>query len=59
MPIYYPPLITQTIVANSGMAPTYILPAETFTVPQYRQALFRLPIVIDGTLIVTGDLVGV
>jgi hypothetical protein len=53
------PLPPQTVVANGGMAPTYIAPTETFTVPQYRQALFRLPIVIDGTLVVTGDLVGV
>ncbi len=32
------------------MAPTYIGPTETFTVPDNRQALYTIPIVNDGTI---------
>lgn len=42
---------------SDGMVPTYIGPTETFTVPANKQALYALPIVNDGSLVVTGDLV--
>lgn len=61
MPVYYPPLATQTVIAGSGMAPTYIAASETFTVPEFRQALYVLEIEIEagGSLVVDGFLVEV
>lgn len=41
----------------AGFMPTYIGPLETFTIPADRQGLYALPIVNDGSLVVTGDLV--
>lgn len=56
MPIYYPPLPTQTVISGGAMVPTYIDPAETFTVPANRQALFTVPIDNEGILDVDGVL---
>lgn len=42
-----------------GFVPTYIAPAETFVVPVDRQALYAVPVVVDGALIINGVLVGV
>jgi hypothetical protein len=42
-----------------GFVPTYVLPGETFTVPENRQALYALPIVNDGVFIIDGNLVAV
>jgi hypothetical protein len=42
-----------------GMVPTFIDVGEIFTVPVNRQALYTLPIINDGSLIVTGDLIEV
>jgi hypothetical protein len=39
-----------------GMVPTHILSGESFTVPVRRQALFTVPIDIEGVLIVDGVL---
>ena len=39
--------------------PTLILTGETFIVPVNKQVLFSLPILVDGTLIVDGDLIQV
>lgn len=44
---------------GSGFVPYYIPPATTFTVPVNKQALFSIPIINDGTIIVDGFLVGV
>lgn len=41
------------------MVPYYIAPAETFTVPANKQALFTIPITVDGVLDVIGYLVEV
>ena len=46
-------------VDNSGFVPYYIPVSTTFTVPLNRQALFSIPIINDGTIIVDGYLVGV
>ena len=43
----------------NGMVPTYIAPAEVFTVPAFRQAVWAVPIVVDGVLVVDGALVPV
>lgn len=59
MPVFFPPLGSQTAVASGGMVPTYIAPTEVFTVPVNRQALFAMLIENDGTLIVDGYLVEV
>lgn len=51
---------TKTITIPGGsFVPTYIGPAETFTVPADRQALWAVPIDCDGTLDVVGTLVEV
>lgn len=42
---------------GGGFVPTYIADGETFTVPANTQALYRLPITVDGELIVDGNLV--
>ena len=42
-----------------GFVPYYIGVTETFTVPVNKQALFSIPIVNDGTIVVDGYLVGV
>ena len=42
-----------------AFVPTYIFPGETFTVPEFRQALYALPIVNDGVLITDGNIVAV
>lgn len=39
--------------------PFYIAVGETFTVPEYRQALFAVPIEVDGTLVIDGYLIEV
>jgi len=46
-------------VDNEGFVPYYIPVSTTFTVPLYKQALFSIPIINDGTIIVDGYLVGV
>lgn len=57
MPVYFPPLQTQTIVANGGMTPTRILATEAFTIPANRQALKAMPIVIEagGSLVIESN----
>lgn len=45
--------------SGDGIMPFYIPVGETYTIPQYRQGLFTLPITIDGTLEVDGILVEV
>ena len=45
--------------AGAAFVPYYIPPATTFTVPLNKQALFSIPIINDGTIIVDGYLVGV
>lgn len=49
------------ITASSGgtMVPTLIAAGDTFTVPVNKQALFKLPITVEGDLIVRGDLLEV
>jgi hypothetical protein len=41
------------------MTPYYIPALESFHVPLYKQALFTYPIVVDGTLVLDGMLIGV
>lgn len=43
----------------NGMVPTYIAPGETFTIPAFRQAMWAVPIVVDGTIVIDGVLVPV
>lgn len=45
--------------ATSSMVPYYIAPGDTFTVPLYKQALFKDTIEVDGILVVLGRLNGV
>lgn len=45
--------------AGGGFTPTYIGPAETFTVPANRQALYAMPIDNEGILDVVGFLIEV
>lgn len=45
--------------SGDGLMPFYIPAGETYTIPQYRQGLFLLPITVDGTLTVNGALVQV
>ena len=44
---------------GGGFVPTYIGEGETFTVPENTQALYALPILVDGDLVIDGDLVEV
>jgi len=44
---------------GDGQMPYYIPSGETYTIQLYRQGLFRLPITIDGDLVVNGILVQV
>lgn len=48
--------VTYTTINVGGFVPTNLLAGETFTVPANRQALFKLPIRVEGTLVVRGDL---
>ena len=59
MPIYFPPLPTQASAATGSMMPTVIATGDTFTIPTDRQALFAMPIIVDGTLVIDGYLIGV
>jgi hypothetical protein len=59
MPITFPPLASQSTSASGGMVPTYIAPTETFTVPEFRQALFAQMIDNEGTMLIDGALIGV
>ena len=43
--------------STGGFVPTYIAEGETFTVPANTQALYMLPILVDGDLVVDGTLV--
>ena len=45
--------------ATDGMVPYYIAVDDTFTVPLYKQALFKNTIENDGILVVLGQLLGV
>jgi hypothetical protein len=45
--------------SDVGFVPYYIPVAVTFTVPINKQALFSIPIINDGTMIIDGYLVGV
>lgn len=42
---------------GGGFVPTYIAEGETFTVPENTQALYVLPILVDGDLVIDGNLV--
>jgi hypothetical protein len=44
---------------DSGLMPFYIPAGQTYTISQYRQGLFSIPITIDGDLVVDGILVQV
>lgn len=46
-------------VDGNGFVPLVVGPTEIFTVPANRQALFAVPIVMDGTLVLDGVLVPV
>jgi hypothetical protein len=51
-----------TVAANGtsgGFVPYYIPPAEEFEVPLYAQALWAIPLDVDGSLVVDGYLVEV
>lgn len=41
------------------MMPTVIEVGETFTIPEKRQALFAMPIEVNGTFVIDGFLIGV
>lgn len=43
----------------SGFVPVVIPDGQAFTVPDNTQVLFRMPITVDGTLIVDGYLIKV
>lgn len=45
--------------STGGMVPYYIAPGDTFTVPPYKQGLFKTTIEVDGFLVVLGQLLGV
>lgn len=40
--------------AQDSTVPYFIPDSVSFTVPMYKQALFRLPITIDGTMVIDG-----
>jgi hypothetical protein len=42
---------------HDGLPPYLVQVGETYTVPEYRQALFAEPITVDGTLVVDGMLI--
>lgn len=42
---------------GGGFVPTYIADGDTFTVPENTQALYVLPILVDGDLVIDGNLV--
>ena len=44
---------------DSGQMPYYIPTGQTYTIQEYRQGLFSIPITIDGDLVVNGILVQV
>lgn len=44
---------------TEALPPTFIAAGESYTVPEYRQALFALPIDVEGSLVVDGALVEV
>lgn len=48
-----------TVAGTGGMMPYYIGSGETYTIPQYKQGLFSVPITVDGDLVVNGVLVQV
>lgn len=47
------------IAGTDGMVPYYIASGETFTVPEFKQATWAVPIIVDGSLVVDGVLVPV
>jgi len=51
--------VTVTVSSTDGLVPYYIAPGDTFTVPLYKQALFKTTIEVDGFLVVLGQLLGV
>lgn len=50
---------TDTRARNAAMTPYYIAVGDTFTVPEYKQAVSAMPITVDGDLVVDGYLVEV
>ena len=48
-----------TVGGGSGAVPTLIAASETYTVAANTQALFALPIELDGALVIDGALVEV
>lgn len=49
---------TLSPVPNS-MVPYYIPADQSFTVPEFKQALFKEPIEVDGSLVISGMLLEV
>lgn len=45
------------LASTSPMVPYFIASGDTFTIPLYKQALFNMAIVNDGTLVVDGYLI--
>lgn len=45
--------------SDGSMVPYYIAAGDTFTVPLYKQGLFKDTIEVDGILVVLGRLLGV
>lgn len=52
-------LPTPAPIPPPAFVPTYIAAGETFFVPANKQALYALPIVVDGALVIDGTLVEV
>lgn len=54
-----PPTITISSTGTASLVPTLIASGDTYTIPANKQALFKLPIDVEGDLIVRGDLLEV
>lgn len=48
-----------TVSSGGGQMPYYIPAGETYTIEQYKQGLFAVPITVDGDLVIDGLLVQV
>jgi hypothetical protein len=52
-------IVTLIDESTGAMVPYFIASDETFTVPEFKQALFNMPIDVEGTLVVDGYLLEV